>query len=123
MTDGTAFGSISAPSEGLVHLIAASAVLQRAIESGDLKGTDLAEAYYLMGIIESRIGRDYWLTQAPYFLETSIRLAPGAPFAREAYARLEEEIMMLYEGTDAERIPTDDSERLAELSALIDRAN
>jgi hypothetical protein len=123
ITDGTAFGSVSTPSEGLVHMIAASAVLQQAIETGDLKGTDLAEAYYLMGIIESRIGRDYWLTQAPYFLESSIRRAPGAPFAREAYARLEEEIMMLYEGTDAERIPKDDAELLGELSALIDRAS
>lgn len=123
MTDGTAFGSVDSPSEGLVHLITASAVLQRAIESGSLEGMQLAEAYYLMGIVESRIGRNYWLTQAPHFLETAIRMAPNAPFAREAYARLEEEVFMLYEGVDAERIPDDDAERLAELLALMNAAN
>jgi len=119
MAEGTAFGSVDAPSEGIVHLIAASTILQRAIELDSLAGVELAEAYYLMGITESRIGRNYWLTQASHFFETAIRLAPAAPFALEAYARLEEEVLMLYEGVDAERIPSGDLERLTELRALM----
>jgi hypothetical protein len=123
LAEGTAFGSVNDPREGLVHMIAASAVLQRAIESGRLEGEALAEAYYLLGITEARIGRNYWLTQAPHFLEVAIRLAPHAPFARDAYALLEEEILMLYEGTDWERIPEEDAGRLAELRALMGDAD
>jgi hypothetical protein len=107
---------------GLVHLVVASAVLQRYAEHHPDGGIGLGEAYYLLGLIEARIGRNYWMTQAESFLEAAIRLAPGEPFARGAYALLEEETLKNYEGEPAasQALPDEDVRRLAELRQLID---
>jgi hypothetical protein len=70
-------------------------------------------------VSEARIGRNYWVTQAPFFLESSIRLAPGEPFARDAYALLESETERAYEGSSVESLPAEDRARLAELRQLI----
>lgn len=105
---------------GLVHLVTASAILERFIDEHDKRDRDLAEAYYLRGIIEARIGRNYWVTAAPFLLERSIRLAPGEPFANEAYALLQQEILMSYEGSDQEDVSPAEAELLEELRGLID---
>jgi hypothetical protein len=105
---------------GLVHLVAASAVLERFMAEHRESDRDLAEAYYLRGIIEARIGRNYWVTSAPFLLERSIRIAPSEPFARDAYALLEREILMSYEGADEEEIPAEERALLDELHALIE---
>jgi len=116
-----ALGNIPEPRAGLVHLIAASAVLERFIGTNP-DDERLAEAYYLLGLTEARIGRNYWVTEAGHFLETAIRLAPGAPFAEAAYGRLEEEILKSYEGVPEEGIDREDAMRLSELRSLIDGA-
>ena len=46
-------------------------------------------------------------------------MAPHEPFARDAYALLEQELLMLFEGSDEEEIPERDRRRLDELSALM----
>jgi hypothetical protein len=61
------------------------------------------------------------VTSAPFLLERAIRLAPGEPFAEEAWALLERETLMAYEGIDEGPSPEEQA-RLAELRALIDAA-
>ncbi len=106
----------------LVHWVAASSVLERLIERGDAEPAVLGEAYYLLGLIEARIGRQYWVTPAPFLLEASIRLAPGEEFSEDAYAILETQLLAAWEGTDFEELPPEDAQRLAELRRLIDGA-
>jgi hypothetical protein len=103
----------------LAHFVVASAVLHGFIASNPEPGPELAEAYYLLGITEARIGRNYWVTPAPFLLETAIRLAPQEPFARIAFELLEEELLMSYEGSDFEELPPSERADLDELQALI----
>lgn len=106
----------------LAHWVAASAVLERFIATGNATPEELGEAHFLLGLIEARIGRQYWVTPAPYLLETSIRLAPGGTFAEDAYSILETQLYSAWEGTEVEELPPDDAERLRELRELIDGA-
>lgn len=121
LDDGRNLELVAGDSSGLVHFIVASSILEEIIANPSTSRRDRAEAYYLRGLIEARIGRNYWVTPAPFLLETSIRLAPGERFARDAYGLLEREILLDYEGSSEEEIPAEESARLAELKALIDR--
>jgi tetratricopeptide (TPR) repeat protein len=103
----------------LAHLVVASSILQRYIDTHRPADRKLAEAYYLLGVTEARIGRNYWVTPAPYLLQQAIRLAPSAPFAIDAYALLERELLMSYEGSDWEELPDDETQRLEELRELM----
>ncbi len=103
----------------LAHFVVASAVLQGFIDSDPGPGPELAEAYYLLGITEARIGRNYWVTPAPFLLETAIRLAPQEPFARIAFELLEEELLMSHEGSDIEELLPEERADIDELRALI----
>jgi len=122
VTEGIARCDLRDPRLGVPHLIAASAILQRVINEGPQTAAQLAEAYYLLGETESRIGRNYWVTEAPFFFETSIRVDPGSPFAEDAYSLLEEEILMSYEGSDWDEIQGEDRALLSELRTLMDGA-
>lgn len=110
---------------GLVQLVAASSVLERYIaqHQGAPPGSEgahrLGQAYYLLGIVEARIGRNYWVSEAPFLLERAIRMAPKEPYALEAYRRLEKEVLMQYEGSDQEEIDPEERRQLDELKALI----
>ncbi len=104
----------------LAHFVTASSILHRYIENHRVPGPELAEAYYLLGITEARIGRNYWVTAAPFLLETSIRLASDQPFAKDAFALLEQELIMSYEGVDGDELPAEELANLAELRALIE---
>ncbi|MBW1843791.1 MAG: hypothetical protein JRJ05_05565, partial [Deltaproteobacteria bacterium] len=104
----------------LLHFIAASSILERYIDAHPMRNAELSEAYYLRGILETRIGRNYWVTTAPFFLEESIRIAPTAPSAAEAIIVLEREMLAAYEGSDIEELPDEEEEHLAELRALIE---
>ncbi len=108
---------------GLLQLVVASAILERFIDSHPEQDPALGEALYLLGTLEARIGRNYWVTPAPFLLEQSIRLAPGEPFAAEALAILERELHAEYEGSDYELLPADDQSRLTELRLLIQGGN
>jgi hypothetical protein len=103
----------------LIDYVVASAILHRYLESGPTQAGQAAEAYYLLGMTESRIGRNYWISQADFYLETAIRLAPAEPFALDAYALLEEETVLGYTGSSGTHLPEDVAKRLKELRALI----
>lgn len=107
---------------GLLQLVVASGILERFIDSHRNPDESLGEAFYLLGTLEARIGRNYWVTPAPFLLEESIRLAPAGPFAAEALAILEREIRAAYEGSDVEELPADDAQRLRALRELVDSA-
>lgn len=106
----------------LVQNITASAILERFIEGRGEDGPEVAEAYYLLGLTESLIGRNYWVTQGPVYLETAIRLAPDAQFAPDAFAMLEEQLLMSYEGSEFEELPPAEVQYLDELRQLMQEA-
>lgn len=106
---------------GLAHDVVASGILLGLVDAGSVQGAELAEAYYWLAIVASRIARAYRLSPADFFLERSIRLAPSGRYARDAYALLEEQALLSYEGVD-EVLPAEERERLAELRKLVDRA-
>ena len=106
----------------LVHYVVASSILHRFVDATPDAGETAAEAYYLLGLVESRIGRNAWVSQAGVLLEASIRLAPHAPFAETAYAILEEETLLDYGGAGGRELPGDVAATLAELRRLLDRS-
>jgi hypothetical protein len=104
----------------LLHFIVASSILERYIAAHPKRSAELGEAFYLRGILEMRIGRNYWVTTAPFFLAESIRIAPRELFAEDALILLERELFSAYEGSDIEELPEAERAHLAELRALID---
>ena len=82
--EGQAMGALSEGHAALSHFVVASSILQRLVAEADSPDRNLADAYYLLGVTEARIGRNYWVTAAPFMLETAIRLAPDEPFAEDA---------------------------------------
>jgi tetratricopeptide (TPR) repeat protein len=106
----------------LVRLIAASGLLQRYVASTVDLPKRVGEAYYLLGVIESRVGRSFWASQAEFFLETAIRLGPGQPYAEAAFELLEEFLVSGYSGSSGTHVPADVVERLQELDELMKRA-
>lgn len=107
--------------EALVPYLEASGMLHRAVAEGELEGTDLAEAWYLLGLVETRIGRSFWLSQAEAFLETAIRTAPRTRVAEQAYAVLEDFLVAGFSGSGGTDIPPDVAAKLDELLALANR--
>ena len=63
------------------------------------------EAYYLLGITETYISRTSSLSEAPFFLETAIRLDPTSPIASNAYDVLNLYILTEYTGSLGTRVP------------------
>ncbi|MGH0036784.1 MAG: hypothetical protein ACQGVK_17300 [Myxococcota bacterium] len=103
----------------LVHYLLASSELHRWIEANESAGSaDLAEAYYWLGLVETRINGNYWVSESDFYLETAVRLAPRSDVGRRAFALLEEETLLGWTGSAGTLIPSDVSERLAELRAL-----
>ena len=103
----------------IVRFEVASGALLRYVASlpdGDARA---AEAYYWLGVIESRVGRSFWLSQTEPYLEAAIRLAPGDPRAEKAYALLEEFVVGGYTGSSGEHVPDDVRAWLDELKRLI----
>jgi len=100
----------------LVAYLDASSLLHRYLVDGRAPHEDQAEAYYLLGVIETRIGRIYWLTQAEAYLETAIRLAPGEPIAKDAYALLED--FLVGNSGVAGHVPRDIREKLDSLRKI-----
>ena len=118
--EGNALDEYGDGQGSLLHFVVASSVLERYIAAHPNRSAELGEAFYLRGILEMRIGRNYWVTTAPFFLEESIRIGPAEPFAEDALALLERELFAAYEGSDIEELPEAEKAHLAELRALID---
>ena len=102
--------------------IAASGALHRYVAAQTQADRDLGEAYYLLGVIESHIGRTFWASQTESFLEAAIRVGPGEPYAEQAFELLEEFVVAGYPGSGGEHVPPDVRKRRADLRELIDEA-
>ena len=105
--------------EALVLYLEASSVLYRALEGSLPERRDRARAYYLLGLVDTRIGRAFWLSQAESLLEASIRLAPETKTAAKAYALLEDFLIAGFTGSAGTQVPPDIQELLDELETLV----
>jgi hypothetical protein len=103
----------------LVHYLYASKLLHEYVSTHREAGPNLARAYYLLGLAESRIGPNFWISQAEFYLETAVRMAPGSEVGREAYALLEEETLAGYTGSGGLQLPDDVEAHLRELRELL----
>ncbi len=103
----------------LVYYVAAAGVLHRFIDAGPTDKQEVAEAFYLLGVAESHVSHSYWISETEYYLETSIRLAPEADFAKRAYVFLEEITTAGFTGSAGVNVPRDEQARLAVLRALV----
>jgi hypothetical protein len=103
----------------LVRFEVASGALLRYVASLPDGDPRAAEPYYWLGVIESKIGRSFWLSQTEPYLEAAIRLAPGGPLAEKAYALLEDFVVGGYTGSSGEHVPADVRSWLDELKRLI----
>ncbi len=108
--------------DGLIHYVTANAMLNRYVNGNPSTSTDMAEAYYLMGVTESLLGHSFWISRQDFYLETAIRLAPGSDFSPKAYALLEESLVSGFTGSAGTNIPDDVSLLLNDLKTLIDNA-
>jgi len=109
-------------SADLVRLIAASGLLHRYVASTIDLPKRVGEAYYLLGVIETRIGRSFWASQAEFFLETAIRLGPNERYAESAFELLEEFLVSGYTGSAGTHVPPEVVKKLRELDDLMKRA-
>jgi hypothetical protein len=107
----------------LVYYVAASGELHRALAEPELSPVRTAQAYYGLGLVESRVGRAFWLSQTEDLLEAAIRVDPGGPWAEPSWQLLEEFLASGYTGSAGGELPADVQARLGELRALIDAAH
>ncbi|MFI5316029.1 MAG: hypothetical protein ACHQ6T_10015 [Myxococcota bacterium] len=120
---GAALSAFPADRVSLVYDLAASSELMRLVALRQAEREELAEAYFRLGAIAARVERGAWVSEIDQDLETSIRLAPGGPYAETAYATLEEYTVEAYGGTEGADVPNDVQARLNELRALLDGAH
>lgn len=119
LEQGRALRRFPADRAGLVHDLVASGLLHRRVTALGKPTPESAEAYYLLGVTELRIGSSAWLTEPESYLEAAIRAAPGTPAARQAYVVLEESTLLGYTGSgSAGELPPEVSRWLAELRRL-----
>ena len=104
--------------QGFVHFVVASSLLHRFLTTQPTHTSALAEGYYLLGITETYISRTSWLSEAPFFLETAIRLDPMSAVAAQAYDVLNTYLLTEYTGSLGTRVPSDVQEHLEELRRL-----
>ncbi|MDH3694075.1 MAG: hypothetical protein OER96_05840 [Gammaproteobacteria bacterium] len=88
--------------ERIIHDLLAASMLRRLVdqrETTDIPNELLAEAYYVLSIIELRtINPNPTVPQMEFLLEAAIRSDPDGLFAKRAYALLEEYSYFSYEG-------------------------
>ena len=106
--------------QGFVYFVVASSLLHRFLTTPPAEAHALAEAYYLLGITETYISRTSSLSEAPFFLETAIRLDPTSSIASNAYDVLNLYILTEYTGSLGTRVPSEVQEHLDELRRLRD---
>jgi hypothetical protein len=119
MSEARAVISYPTDRRGLVHFIFASRDLHDYVAEHGEPDLDLARAFYMLGVAESRIGRSFWSSEAAFYLEAAVRTAPGDPVGRSAYAVLEEETLVGFTGSGGLRLPEDVSQNLRELRELM----
>lgn len=108
--------------DSLIHFVTASAMLNRYVYGNPESSVDTAEAYYMLGVTESLLGYSFWVSRQEFYLETAIRIAPGAAFSPKAFALLEESLIAGYTGSAGTNIPDDVNQLLTELKVLMKSA-
>lgn len=104
--------------QGFVHFVVASSLLHRFLTTPPADKSTLAEAYYLLGLTEIAISRTSWLTEAPFFLATAIRLDPTSAVAARAYDVLNTHILTEYTGSLGVHVPPEVQDSLEDLRRL-----
>jgi hypothetical protein len=117
--------------DGLIQDLAAASQLVRWLEldrarregvtknATDSERRDTARAYYWLGVVEARSLDGFWVNLSEGHLEAAIRSDPQGPFAKPAYARLEETQVLGYGGASGVHLPSDVWTNLKELRELI----
>jgi soluble cytochrome b562 len=121
IAQGRGLSQFPADRVALVLDLAASSELMRVVASPGQPKPELAEAYFLLGATAARIERASWVTEIEQDLESSIRIDPHGPYARTAYAQLEEYTFEAYGGSEGVNVPPDVEARLRELKTLVGR--
>jgi hypothetical protein len=115
---GRALSEFPADRADLAHIVIASSIAFRFLESSRPQGRERAEALYLLGQTESFTRQAFETSDAEHYLEQTIRAAPHSPLAARAYARLEERLVLSYTGSSGENLPPDVAQLLRELRDL-----
>lgn len=105
----------------LVDFIVASGLLNTYIQNKKISAENTAQAYYLLGVTESLIGRSTWLTQTDFYLEAAVRANPKSKTALKALDALEQQVLMEYSGSGGTNIPEDIQANLDDLRNLVKR--
>ncbi len=103
--------------QGLAYFLRAARHLDSFLAANP-RGVKAAEAYYLLGMVEARLGTSPDLGQAEYLLEAAIRQAPGTEVAQKALTRLEWHLAIEYSGSAGQTLPAEVRESLDELRRL-----
>ncbi len=92
--------TVPAGRERAVHDLVASSILLRVTDEPDRHSAlELSEAFYMLGVIETRTAEPKAaVPQMEFHFEAAVRHAPRGPFARPAYAILEEYSLLNYGG-------------------------
>ena len=111
--------------DGLVYDLYASALLHQEVEEraaapGAAGDAELSRAFWLLGAIEDRTVYSYWLPQTEAYMEAALRAAPRGPFARRAFERIEEILLVDYGALRLEDLPEAARTRLADLARLME---
>jgi len=104
-----------------VYDLVASSLLLQFVDAETTTDAQRAEAYYLLGLVESRTIDSHWVPQAEVHLETAIRLTTDSAIAENAYAVLEEYVIVGWGGASSTDLPADQWAKLHELRELIDQ--
>lgn len=119
-TTASGLSVLPAGRERAVYDLVASGMLHRYIDAFvQRQGEDLAEAYYILGIIEARTGQPRAaVPQMEFHLEAAIYSNPKGDVAKQAYAVLEEYSLLNYGGLMLDQ-PQEELYRLQALKDLI----
>jgi len=117
--------------DGLIQDLAAASQLVRFLERERARHTrvtrnltaaertDRARAYYWLGIVEARSLDGFWINLSERHFEAAIRSDPKGPYAKRAFAQLEETQVLGYGGASGDTLPSDVWTHLEELRVLM----
>ena len=107
--------------QGLVYFVVASSLLHPYVNATSAtSASQLAEAYYLLGVADSYMPRSSWISETEFFLEMAIRVAPMSLHAKRAYAFLEEYVLTGSTGSTGLHLPSQVQEHLDALRRLVE---
>ncbi len=123
LDQGSALMDTHADRDGLVHYLAAEALLNRFIHSHPTDDSAAGEAYYLLGTIAELTEYSLWIRRSAFYLEQAVRLAPGASYAPKAYGMLAQNLAEEFSTGNGAPLPPEEAERLRSLQRLINQAH